>query len=599
MKITNIIHIFATMEDKKIIKYNGKEFPASEYQEEVFKFLETGCGNLVIGASAGSAKTTTLVNCMRFIPEDKKVLYVSFNKHIAEEINKKVDNPNAMARTCSSVGYEICRENGIGKEAVDNEKYNDYIRNNILTLTQYEEVASLGYNYGAYMRNIRQLVDLCRYTLNFTIKEIESLAKKYGITPVRDEIEVCRKVLQWGENSNAVIDQTDMVWLPNVLNLSTRRLLNDFIFIDEAQDISIAQQSLIMRCAKRGARIIAVGDRNQQINVWCGSDEAAIDKFRQMANTVELRLPICYRCGKKIIEFANNFSEDKMIPPENAIEGEIRHDVSLSDISVGDMVLARNMAPLIELQQTLLRRNQKVYIQGYKAIREEYLALIENSHSKKIDKNCLTTDGLFPQLYSMLLDEVNRLMNIMGMDEEEALSRASVLTLYDNIEAIKVLSEGLTTVDELVEKIKIIFSGTEENAVLLSTVHRAKGLEADNVFIYRRSILDNNRLATKDWEIRTEQNLRYVAYTRAKKTLNFIEEPWNHWAINPYGGNNLLNELNTIREKINYSKELNISENCISSGTVEHKAENMTIITSLNKSNRVRGGLKFGNLMKK
>lgn len=587
------------MEDKSIIKYGNKEFSSSPYQEKIFSFLESGCGNLVINASAGSAKTTTLINCMRFIPADKKVMFVSFNKHIAEEINKQIDNPNAIARTCSSVGYEICRENEIGIEEVDDEKYNDYIRQNICDLTIFGEVNSLGRKYSAYMRNIRQLVDLCRYTLNFTSREIGALAEKYGIVPIRDEIEVCRNVLIWGENNTKVIDQTDMVWLPSVLNLNTKRILKDFIFIDEAQDISIAQQSLIMKCMKRGARIIAVGDRNQQINVWCGSDEAAIDKFRAMPNTIEAPLPICYRCGTKLIEFANNYSNDKMFPAPNAIEGEIKRDVSLSEISVGDMVLSRNTAPLIELQQKLLRRNQKVYIQGFKEIKEDYLNLIERDADKKIDINCFTSDGLFPHLYGMLLDEINRYMTVMGMDEDEALSRPSVLYLYDNIEAIKVLSEGLITVQELIDKIKIIFSGSSSNAVLLSTVHRAKGLEADNVFIYEPSMLENNRLATKDWEIKTERNLQYVAYTRAKKTLNFLEEA-EYWQRNPYSSaKDFKRSIENIKELINYSKDFGTSSSIkILQKKIPENINGMQVVSSTPSTNKKKGGLKFVNLMK-
>lgn len=583
------------MEDKKIIKIGGNEYKSSEYQEKVFEFIENGVGNLVINASAGSAKTTTLVNCMRFIPADKRVLFVSFNKHIAEEINRRISLPNASARTCSSVGFEICRENGIGLGEVNNEKYPDYIRDNINTLTNYGETKSLGREFSTYMSNIRQVVDLCRYTLSFTQKEISSLMDKYGISPVRDEVDVVRKILQWGESNTDVIDQTDMVWLPNVLNLNTKRLLYDFIFIDEAQDISIAQQALIMKCAKRGVRIVSVGDRNQQINVWCGSDEAAIDKFRNTPNTIQLSLPICYRCGKKIIDFANNFSSDKMIPPSWAEEGEILVG-TISEISLGDMVLSRNTSPLIELQQKLLRMNKKVFIQGFKEIKEDYLNLITETHSKNIDINCLTKDGLFPKLYGALIDEIDRMVNVVGMHEDEALSRASVLYLYDNIEAIKVIAEGLNTVDELIEKIKTIFNGDKNDAILLSTVHRAKGLEADNVFLYQPSILDYNVLAVKDWEIKTEQNLRYVAYTRAKKRLIFIPEENDFKHKNPFASSkNFKTEISRIRERISSSPKLASS---ISPQKVEVKKEEsgMTVIAKSQKTKQ-KGGLKFGNLM--
>ena len=156
------------MEDSSIIKSGNKEFPASEYQKNIFDFIRTGSGNIIVNASAGSAKTTTLINAMRFIPPEKSVLFVSFNKHIAQEINDKISHDKAMARTCSSVGYEICRENGVGMGEVNDEKYTDYIRKNIVELTSFGEVKSLGREYSTYMKNIRQLVDLCRYTLSFT-----------------------------------------------------------------------------------------------------------------------------------------------------------------------------------------------------------------------------------------------------------------------------------------------------------------------------------------------------------------------------------------------------------------------------------------------
>ena len=63
------------LEEYKI--FNGdKEYPASKYQVEIFKNIQKGVNNLIINASAGSAKTTTIVNSLRFIPEKKKILFV-------------------------------------------------------------------------------------------------------------------------------------------------------------------------------------------------------------------------------------------------------------------------------------------------------------------------------------------------------------------------------------------------------------------------------------------------------------------------------------------------------------------------------------------
>lgn len=584
------------------IKYGDSEFDASEYQEKIFEYIEKGKGNLVINAAAGSAKTTTLVNCINYVRKGKKILCVAFNKHIAEELKRKIENPLADARTCSSVGFEILRENGIGRgeNAVNDDKYTNYIRQNINSISKYKETKSLGINHVTYMRNIHQLVDLCRYTLAFTPKEISKLAEKYGIVPVRDEIDVCRQVLIWGKDNVNEIDRTDMVWLPCVLNLNTKRLIKDYVFIDEAQDITLAQQTLIFKCFARGARFVAVGDENQQINVWCGSDEAAIDAFKNVANTSEMALPICYRCGTKIVELAKNFSNNIVAAP-NAIDGEINYDTEIGDIKSGDMVLCRITYPLVELQQELYKRNKKAYMQGAKEIQDDYLSLIDGTHSKKIDRNCITSDGMFPMLYMSLFDEIKRVMTAYNMKEEEAIVRPSVLYMYDNIEALKVLSEGLTTVEELKEKIKFVFGGSPENAILLSTIHKAKGLEADRVFIYRPSLLTENKLAKKDWEFKTERHLEYVAYTRPKQSLNFMKERKTNIFNNPYSSNALKMEFEKIKRDIQYNKDAGIKEEDVDTTTSVKKiiGDGMYINTNIStsKQKKVKGGLKFWDLM--
>ena len=55
----------------------------------------------------------------------------------------------------------------------------------------------------------------------------------------------------------------------------------------------------------------------------------------------------------------------------------------------------------------------------------------------------------------------------------------------------------------------------------MSTIHKAKGLEADNVFILNKNLLPS-KYVKQDWELEQEKNLEYVAITRTKKTLGFI-----------------------------------------------------------------------------
>ena len=60
-----------------------------------------------------------------------------------------------------------------------------------------------------------------------------------------------------------------------------------------------------------------------------------------------------------------------------------------------------------------------------------------------------------------------------------------------------------------------------EGGVALSTIHKAKGLEANNVFILRPDLMPS-QWAAKDWELIQEDNMQYVAITRAKYGLTFL-----------------------------------------------------------------------------
>jgi superfamily I DNA/RNA helicase len=107
-----------------------------------------------------------------------------------------------------------------------------------------------------------------------------------------------------------------------------------------------------------------------------------------------------------------------------------------------------------------------------------------------------------------------------GKSENEVRYSSTIQTMLDKIEAIEILSGDLVLVSDVTKKIQSIFSD-EKSGIVLSTIHKAKGLESDNVFILNQDLMPS-RWARKDWEKEQEQNLIYVAYTRAKHKLSFI-----------------------------------------------------------------------------
>ena len=114
----------------------------------------------------------------------------------------------------------------------------------------------------------------------------------------------------------------------------------------------------------------------------------------------------------------------------------------------------------------------------------------------------------------------------------------------------------LTVNNELINKINIIFTDDENDGICLSTIHKAKGLEADNVYILCESLMPSKH-AKKEWEKISENNLKYVAVTRAKKTLNFICE--KQFSPNLFNNRSIIDELEIKRITINKINKININ----------------------------------------
>jgi superfamily I DNA/RNA helicase len=80
------------------------------------------------------------------------------------------------------------------------------------------------------------------------------------------------------------------------------------------------------------------------------------------------------------------------------------------------------------------------------------------------------------------------------------------------------------SVDEFLRAVQRLFSDEEKGVVRLSSIHRAKGDEAKRVFILRPELLPHPRSRTAI-QHEQEENLRYVAFTRARAELRFVEGP--------------------------------------------------------------------------
>ena len=520
-------------------------FTPNPYQEKIFDFIVHGNGNAVISAKAGSGKTSTCVTAIKLIKPKNKVMFLVFNKSIAEELSQKLkDYPNVEVRTSHSLGFAIIRKNVEGEVELDEFKYRRYVKSNISELTTIDVTLTKNQLYN-YIESICALVDFARFNLAQTAEEVKSLAVKYDVPIFFDECDVVIKVLEWGKTELNSIDYADMVWLPVELSMNARAFQKDFIFIDECQDQSLMSIELFLKCFKRGTRFIAVGDEDQCINTFCGSSEEAFQYMKDYPKTSQFDLPICYRCPKTVVELAKTLVPD-IECREDAPKGDIIEKCWTSSLRSGDMVLCRSKAPLLKVYTKLLRKGIQCHIKG-QDIGTNLKKLIEEVDIEELNTN-LKSDGVFVRLYDNLFEIRNKLMESKGLDYQDATLTNYITNSYDMIKALTVLAENYTTKTELLSHIDEIFDETREG-VILSTIHKAKGLEADNVYILCNSSMPSS-LAKKEWEKNAEQNLIYVAYTRAKKKLGFISEE----EIKPFGisqgEDKILNELSLIENLV-------------------------------------------------
>lgn len=502
-------------------------FTPSSYQEDIFNFILHGNGNAVISAKAGSGKSSTCVSAIKLINPKNKIMFLAFNKSIAEELSEKLkDYKNVDVRTSHSLGFAIIRKNVEGEVELDEFKYRTYLKAHIGELSSITDLRLTKIQLFNYIESISSLVDFARFNLAQTSEEVRNLAVKYDVPIFFDECDVVVKMLEWGKTELNKVDYTDMVWLPVELSMNARAFQKDFIFIDECQDQSLMSIELFLKCFKRGTRFIAVGDEDQCINTFAGSSEEAFNYMKEYPKTTSFDLPICYRCPKIVVELARTLVPDIKYR-EGAPEGVIIDNCWTSSLQSGDMVLCRSKAPLLKVYTKLLRKGVQCHIKG-QDIGTNLKKIIEEVDIEELNTN-LKADGVFIRLYDNLFEIRNKLMETKGLDYQDATLTNYITDRYDMINALTILAEQYTTKTELLSHIDDVFDETREG-VILSTIHKAKGLEADNVYILCNSSMPSS-LAKKDWEKSAEKNLIYVAYTRAKKRLGFVSEQ----EIRPFG----------------------------------------------------------------
>ncbi len=311
-------------------------------------------------------------------------------------------------------------------------------------------------------------------------------------------------------------DFNDQVWLTVAKGL--RVWTYQWLLIDECQDTNPIQSCLYRKMLAPGGRLTAVGDPFQAVYAFRGADHNAVANLKEAFGCIEFPLTLTYRCPKRIVEVAHSVGVTHIQAHESAPDGSYRH-ISYADLfSLGlnaeDVILCRNIAPLVKLLWALLSKGIPCRIEGRKEIGEVLIKL-----STRFGKKVVTLNSLADKLEDYREKQVQKL--IAKGDEMGAANVADQIdALFSVINACKPGSQ----VSDLVQKIESMFADGSKK-VTLSTIHKSKGKEWNRVIWYGRNQLQPSPYARKDWQLQQETNLEYVAITRSKNELIEVDMP--------------------------------------------------------------------------
>ena len=495
-------------EIKSEIKQSVNDFIASKYQEAIFDFINKRTENLLIQAVAGSGKSTTLVKIVELLNKNSNIIFLAFNVEIVKSLSGKIPS-YAMVKTFHGLGFGNIRK-VYPKIKVNENKLFDLLK--IYRENNPEKNDEIKLNQNVIIRLVNLIKDCL---LDCSMESIAFLTDKYNLTLNSDTLTILESVNYLFVNSiqdKTQIDFSDMIYFPAMGIVPCEKF--DFILCDESQDLNPGQLALIDFSTKNNTRLIFVGDRNQSIYAFRGADIESMDKIKVKFNCVELPLSICYRCPNKTIQFINQkFPEINFEGRLNNIEGiweSINQDNFYRNITDESLALCRNNAPLIKPAYRLLSEGRKVIIKG-KDIGINLISLIEKIAQKYKAEN-------LNDFLESLSDYQNK--------ESEKLTRLNqtrkLETLLDSIECIQNFSEDSDTISEIIEKIDRIFSDYSTSGITFSSIHKAKGLESDVVYLINPGLMPSKQAKTED-ELSQEYNLQYVAYTRNKKEFYEVE----------------------------------------------------------------------------
>lgn len=484
----------------------------SHYSEAIFDTWGSSASNIVVQACPGAGKTTNIAHLWGL--DTTSTVYVVFNKQNQLEAQQKLPaKAESAVLTTHSLGLRAISAT-YGRPEIDEKKVIKLVRQYItprlkqMVLPPKTKLSDLEWM-------IKRAVDVAKFSCEDTVcsdQVYREMVNMYDLEEYEGMQEDISTILEENDERVGTVDFSDMIRLPALYQCSMPQY--EHILCDEVQDFNSMQARLIAQL--QGKKYALVGDRHQSIYGFRGAMLDSMDYLTGVFTCVELPLSISYRCGKAIVEEARavwaciepwDHASDGLVRYGDADSEGILDELRLVRSPVDAMVLCRNNAPLIRYAYALLKAGIACHVRG-RSIGEGLTKLITK----------------FP------VSSIRELLTCLQEWSELELSKAQVADddvqrerIVDKRDSLLALAQQVKLDDHpmvLVEQINELFA--QGKGVVLSTVHKAKGLEAQQCYMLDSYLHEQAMQRTRsEWQWEQEKNVLYVAVTRAKDGLMY------------------------------------------------------------------------------
>jgi DNA helicase II / ATP-dependent DNA helicase PcrA len=488
----------------------------SDEQNAIYGWFRSGSGNLVVRARAGTGKSTTNEEAVGRAPE-RSILVAAFNKAIATDAESRMRArrlAHVDVRTLHGLGFRCVQQSLSVRVDADGRRETELA------------MRGIGPSAGSAPQQVVRLVaKLCTKAREVdpwiatdeppdAVRKLVDAAARFDLMPddaleargftVEKIAEHAFAAMRAAMERTSTIDFADMIFLPLVHGLVRPRY--EMVIVDEAQDMTAAQLAIAVGSCRRDGRVCLLGDDRQNLYSFRGTTHDGIDRLKAELKAAELGLTRTYRCPKAVVALAAEIVPDYRAAP-TAPDGEVAsmpYDRAIAGVAPGDFVLSRKNAPLVRACMTLLKRGVRARIKG-RDVGRGIVALIQSLGADNID-------DLESKLSAWTIKETRRADKRLGPDA----AAERVAFVMDQAAIVRAFADGADSIRDIERRCEEMFADDAGSAaVTCSTVHRAKGLEADNVYLLRDTFRFDGTL--------DEQNVLYVAITRARRRLVWVD----------------------------------------------------------------------------